>query len=176
MIFEETTIKGAYLIKPEKRKDDRGFFARMFCKEEFDNLSLETNFVQGNMSRSVQKNILRGMHFQKKEAAETKLVRCTFGRIYDVILDIRRDSETFGHSFCVELNQVNAWQLYIPIGIAHGFLTLSEISEISYLVSSSYRPGMEGGIRWNDPYFNINWPNDNPKLSEKDERFPDFKP
>lgn len=174
MIFHPTDVKDAYIIDLEKRGDHRGFFARTFCKNEFADQGLETEFVQGNMSRSTQKNILRGMHYQVDGSEEVKVIRCTEGAILDVIIDIRKDSPTYGKHIKVELSKENHRQLYVPEGFAHGFLTLTEVVEVTYLVSAFYAPGKEKGIRWNDPAFNIEWPVENPILSEKDASHPDY--
>ncbi len=168
MIFNETRLKGAYILDIDKKEDHRGFFSRIFCADEFKEHHLKHTFVQGNMSRTVRKNTLRGMHYQTEGAEEVKLVRCTTGAILDVIIDLREGSETFGQHVMVELSQENARQLYVPTGFAHGFLTLSDVSEVAYLVSAMYNRGKEKCIRWNDPYFNIKWPVNNPILSEKD--------
>ena len=174
MIFTETKLKGAYIIDIEKRGDNRGFFARTFCANEFEKYSLNSKFVQGNMSHNANKNTLRGMHYQSDGAEEVKLVRCTKGALLDIILDIRKDSPTFGQHVAVEITEDNARQVYIPKGFAHGFLTLKEHSEIAYLVSEFYTPGKENGIRWDDPFFKINWPIKNPILSDKDQNYSNY--
>ena len=174
MIFAETKLAGAFILDLERRGDHRGFFARTFCANEFKEHGLCTNFVQANMSKSLEKNTLRGMHYQVDGAEEAKLIRCTKGSILDVIVDIRPDSATFGEHVAVELTADNFKQLYAPEGVAHGFLTLEEDIEVSYLSSQFYTPGKEKGIRWNDPLFKIDWPNDSPILSEKDAEHPDF--
>ncbi|MCL4162928.1 UNVERIFIED_CONTAM: hypothetical protein GTU68_037473 [Idotea baltica] len=175
MIFKETKLKGAYILEPQKREDDRGFFARTFCVNEFKEHGLETVFVQGNMSRTLAKNTLRGMHYQIDGAEEAKIVRCTRGALFDVIIDMREGSPTFGQHNTIELSEDNAFQIYIPKGFAHGFCTLRENTEIAYLVSEFYAPGKEAGIRWNDPFFAINWPFENPDMAERDAKYPDFK-
>lgn len=174
MIFIETKLKGAYMLDPEKREDNRGFFARTFCVDEFKEYNLECTFVQANMSRTLKKHTLRGMHYQIDGAEEVKLVRCTSGALLDVIIDLREGSTTFGQHVMIELTRENARQLYIPKGFAHGFLTLTDNSEISYQVSAKYTPGKEKSIRWNDPFLNINWPTDSPILSVKDANVEDF--
>ncbi|SFZ94008.1 dTDP-4-dehydrorhamnose 3,5-epimerase [Flaviramulus basaltis] len=174
MIYTETKLKGAYIIDIEKRGDNRGFFARTFCANEFKKHNLNSKFVQGNMSHNANKNTLRGMHYQSDGAEEVKLVRCTKGALLDVILDIRKDSPTFGQYISVEITEENARQVYIPKGFAHGFLTLKNNSEIAYLVSEFYTPGKENGIRWDDPFFKIDWPIINPILSDKDQDYPDY--
>jgi len=174
MIFHKTKLEKAYILELEKRGDERGFFARTFCANEFAEHGLNTNFVQTNMSRSTQKGILRGMHFQVDGAEESKLIRVTKGKILDVIIDIRKDSATYGEHIAVELSDDNHKMLYVPEGFAHGFLTLTEVVEVNYQVSAFYTPGKEKGIRWNDPLFNIDWGIENPILSEKDAKHPDF--
>lgn len=174
MIFHETKLKDAFILDLEKRGDHRGFFARTFCADEFKKHGLNTSFVQGNMSLSTEKHTLRGMHFQVDGAEEAKLIRCTKGAILDVIIDIRKDSPSYCEHIAVELTEDNYRQLYVPEGFAHGFITLTETIEVSYLVSEFYTPGKESGIRWNDPLFNIQWPTDSPILSEKDATHPDY--
>lgn len=175
MIFHETTLSGAFLIELEKRGDDRGFFARSFCADEFKSQGLETSFIQQNISRSADKGTLRGMHYQLGKSAETKYIRCQKGAILDVIIDIRIESPSYLQHEAFELNEFNSMALYVPKGFAHGFITLQENTEVSYLVSSIYNSKNERGIRWNDSTFNINWPDINVKLSEKDKNHSDFK-
>jgi len=174
MIFTETKLAGAFILDLEKRGDHRGFFARTFCAKEFEEHGLRTSFVQANMSKSLEKHTLRGMHYQVDGAEEAKLIRCTKGRILDVIIDLRRDSPTYCEHIAVELTAENFKQLYVPEGFAHGFLTLEEDIEVTYLVSEFYTPGKEKGVRWNDPAFKIDWPVDSPILSEKDAEHPDY--
>jgi dTDP-4-dehydrorhamnose 3,5-epimerase len=174
MIFRETHLKGAYVLEPEKREDSRGFFARTFCVNEFKEHELNHVFVQGNMSKTISKHTLRGMHYQIDGAEEDKLVRCTKGALLDVIIDLRKDSKTFGQYFSTELSEENAFQIYIPKGLAHGFCTLQDNTEIAYLVTEFYSPGKEAGIRWNDPFFKIKWPTNTPEMSERDSQYPDF--
>lgn len=174
MIFTETILPQAYIIDLEKREDERGFFARTFCANEFAALGLKSNFVQTNMSLSTQKGTLRGMHYQIDGAEEAKLIRCTRGAILDVIIDIRPHSPTYCRHIQVELSQDNYRMLYVPEGFAHGFLTLTPDVEVTYQVSQFYTPGKEKGIRWNDPLFGIAWPVEHPILSEKDAAHPDF--
>lgn len=175
MIFTETKLAGAFILDLEKRGDHRGFFARTFCAKEFEEHGLRTTFVQANMSKSLEKHTLRGMHYQVDGAEEAKLIRCTKGRILDVIIDIRPDSVTYCEHIAVELSADNFKQLYVPEGFAHGFLTLEEDIEVTYLVSQFYAPGKEKGIRWNDSLFGIDWPVDSPTLSEKDAAHGDFQ-
>ena len=175
MILQETTLAGVYITEPEKRMDARGFFARTFCANVFKDKGLESKFVQGNMSRTLKKHTIRGMHCQIQGAAEAKLVRCTKGSILDVVLDLRSESPTYCQYFSIELSEENARQIYIPKGFAHGFCTLSDQSEVAYLVSAFYAPGKEFGLRWNDSQFGIVWPTEQPILSEKDANYPDFQ-
>lgn len=174
MIFSETKLQGSFVLDLEKKEDQRGFFSRTFCVNEFEANGLISHFVQGNMSHNILKNTLRGMHYQTDGAEEVKLVRCTKGALLDVILDIRKDSLTFGEYVMVELTEENGKQLYIPKGFAHGFLTLKDNTEISYLVSEYYTPAKERGIRWDDPFFNIDWPTKNPIISDKDGAYANY--
>jgi dTDP-4-dehydrorhamnose 3,5-epimerase len=176
MLFTETPLKGAYVIDLEKRGDDRGFFARFFCVNEFKNKGLDDTFVQINNSLSTHQGTLRGMHYQLSPKAETKVVRCVRGALYDVILDVRPDSPTFGKSFGAELTAENRRMMYVPKGFAHGFLTLEDDTEALYLVSEFYAPEFERGIRWDDPKFNISWPLFPKVISEKDKNNRLFDP
>lgn len=175
MIFTPTKLAGAYVIELEKREDSRGFFARTFCANEMAEHDLETKIVQTNMSRTMKKGTVRGMHFQTSPHQETKLVRCTRGSIYDVIIDIRPDSPTYKQWFGVELSAQNHSMLFVPRDFAHGFITLEDDCEVMYEVSEFYSPGFEGGIRYNDPTINIEWPIPVLDVSEKDAAHPDFK-
>lgn len=174
MIFTETKLKGAFIIDIQKREDERGFFARTFCADEFKTHGLNTVMPQSNMSLSKFKNTIRGMHFQVDGAEEAKLIRCTKGGILDVIIDIRKNSPTYCQHIAVELTEENYRMLYVPEGFAHGFCTITDNVEVSYQVSQFYTPGKEKGIRWNDPLFGIVWPTQNPIISEKDAVHPDF--
>ena len=175
MKFIETKIKNAYIIELEPRKDHRGFFARTYCDNEFREFGLDFKIVQSNLSISNKKGTLRGMHYQVDGAEEIKLVQCLRGRILDVIIDIRKDSETFGKYIKVELSESNNRILYVPKGFAHGFLTLENNCYVFYQVSNFYTPSKERGIRWNDPFFAIEWPIANPIISEKDGQLKDYK-
>lgn len=174
MIFTETPLPGAFVIDLEKRGDERGFFARAFCEKEFGQRQLATRFVQVNNSLSAQKGTLRGMHYQLAPKAETKLVRCIRGSLYDVILDLRPGSPTFGRSFGAELSAENRRMMYVPKGFAHGFLTLADDTEAFYFVDEFYGPEQERGVRWNDPKFAIQWPMAPVVLSDKDRGHRDF--
>jgi len=176
MIFTKTPLAGAYLVDLEKRGDERGFFARAFCEREFAAHGLPARFVQVNNSLSAQRGTLRGMHYQLAPKAETKLVRCIRGALFDVILDLRRDSPTFGHSFGAELSAENRRMMVVPQGFAHGFITLADHSEAFYFVDEFYAPELERGVRWDDPRFAISWPLEPAVLSDKDRAHRDFDP
>jgi dTDP-4-dehydrorhamnose 3,5-epimerase len=175
MIFKQTTVKEAYIIEIEKRNDNRGFFARTWCKKEFGAKGLNTDFVQANIAFNKKRGILRGMHYQVAPHEETKLIRCTKGAIYDVIIDIRKASSTYRQWLGVELTDDNYRMLYVPEGFAHGYQTLQDNTEVIYQVSQFYAPNSEQGIRWDDPFFNIEWPDtENRMISEKDQLWPDY--
>lgn len=176
MIFRPTPLPGAHLIELEKRGDERGFFARVFCEEEFGNAGLETRFVQVNNSLTASKGTLRGLHYQLAPAAEVKVVRCIRGALWDAILDLRPDSPTFGQSFGAELTAENRLMMYVPRGFAHAFLTLTDDAEAFYLASNAYAPDQERGIRWNDERFGMEWPIVPSETSAKDAAWPDFDP
>lgn len=176
MIFTETRLKGAYVIEPEFRQDERGFFARTWCQNEFALKSLQTQWVQCNISFNTQRGTLRGLHYQTAPYEETKLVRCTMGAIYDVILDLRVDSPTFKQWLAVELTAQNRLMLFIPEGFAHGFQTLMDESEVFYQMSAFYAAEYARGVRWDDPAFGISWPAEKRTISERDRSFPNFIP
>ena len=172
MIFIETKLKDAFIIELEKLEDERGFFARTFCKEEFKAHSLNHQFVQCNLSFNKKKGTLRGMHYQKAPHEEIKLITCTRGIIFDVVVDLRSDSPTYCKWFAVELRSDNYKMLYIPKGFAHGFQTLDDNSVIFYQMSEFYHPECARGVRWNDPAFGIEWPLNNPVMTKKDRTYP----
>ncbi len=175
MIFTETALSGAYIIDIEVHKDQRGYFGRAWCQQEFEKHNLVNCMVQGNVSFNYHKGTLRGMHYQAEPHSEVKLVRCVRGKIFDAIIDLRPDSPTFKQSTGYELSAENRRMLYVPQGFAHGFQTLEENSEVNYLVSEFYTPGHEGGIRYNDPAFGIKWPDPNLSvISDKDRSWPDY--
>jgi dTDP-4-dehydrorhamnose 3,5-epimerase len=176
MKIHETPLKGARLIELEKRGDERGFFARMFCEREFAAAGLETRFVNVNNSLSGAKGTLRGLHYQIGVAAETKVVRCISGALWDAILDLRPNSPTFAHWFGETLTADNRLMMYVPRGFAHAILTLEPATEAIYLVSAHYAPTRERGVRWSDPRFAIRWPLAPQEISAKDEGWPDFDP
>lgn len=176
MKFHAAPLTDAYTIELEKRGDDRGFFARFFCQNEFGAIGLATQFVQVNNSLSAKKGTLRGLHYQLAPAAEVKVVRCIRGALFDVIVDIRPGSPTFGKWFGAELTAENRLMMYVPRGFAHAILTLADDTEALYLVSDFYSPENERGLRWNDPRFDIAWPIQPAEISEKDAKWPNFDP
>ena len=172
MKFTETKLKGAYIIELEEKPDHRGFFARTFCAKEFEEHGLKPVVAQCNLSYNHKKGTMRGMHYQISPAAETKLVRCTGGAIYDVIIDMRPESPTYLSHFGVELTQDNRKALYVPEMFAHGYQALIDGAEVVYQVGEFYTPGYERGLRYNDPFFNIQWPTEVTEISEKDSNWP----
>ena len=175
MIFHETKLKGVFEIHIEPNTDDRGFFARSWCQKEFEDHGLNPRLVQCNISRNARKGTLRGMHYQAEPNPEAKLVRCTAGSIYDVALDIRPNSPTFGQWFGTVLTAENHHMLFIPDGCAHGLLTLEDNTEIFYQMSEFYHPELSRGVRWNDPAFKIAWPAAVEVISDRDRAYPDFE-
>jgi dTDP-4-dehydrorhamnose 3,5-epimerase len=174
MIFTETKLKDAFIIQPERLGDQRGFFARTWCQREFETHGLNPCLVQCNISFNKTKGTLRGMHYQTAPYEEAKLIRCTKGAIYDVIIDLRPDSRTFAQYMAVELTAENRAMLYVPKGFAHGFQTLTDNSEVFYQMSEFYVPQYARGVRWNDPAFAIEWPPDERIILERDQTYPDF--
>ena len=170
MHFRETNLKGSFYIEQEKREDSRGFFARSFCSSEFKTFNLNTSWVQINNSLTKDIGTLRGLHFQIEPHQEVKLVRCIRGAIYDVIVDLRKDSLTFGKYFGIELNEDNRIMIYVPKGFAHGFITLKKNSEIFYLVSQFYHPESERTLKYDDLDVSINWPLKPNLISDKDKK------
>jgi dTDP-4-dehydrorhamnose 3,5-epimerase len=168
MIFKETPLKGAFTIEIEPIEDERGLFARTWCKKEFEAHGLNSDLVQCNTSFNKIKGTLRGMHYQASPHGEAKLVRCTMGSIYDVIIDIRNDSATYLQWFACELTAENRRMLYVPIGFAHGFQTLEDNTEVFYQMSEYYYPEYAQGIRWDDSVLGIDWPINEKILSAKD--------
>lgn len=175
MMFTETTLGGAYLIDLERREDDRGFFARCWCREEFEQHGLNPSLVQINVGFSGKKGTLRGMHYQAAPDAEVKVVRCTSGAIFDVIIDLRPDSETHKQWFGAELNSRNRRMLYVPEGFAHGYQTLEHDSEMYYLTSKPYAPESARGCRHDDSSFRIEWPLPISGISDADSSWPDYR-
>ena len=175
MKFIETKLKGAYIIEIEPIADERGFFARTFCIEEFKKNGINFNIVQCNISFNKKKGILRGMHYQVAPYQEAKIVSCTNGAIYDVIIDLRKKSLTYCQWFAVELSAEAYKMLYIPEGFAHGFQTLEDNTAVFYQMSEFYHPECARGVRWNDPAFGIKWPLSVKIKSKKDLSYKDFK-
>lgn len=176
MIFTESPLAGAYVIDVDKKADDRGFFSRAFCAQEFRDLGIKPEVAQINICYNNIQGTLRGMHYQLPPASETKLVRCTRGAIYDVIVDLRPDSPTYLKHFGVELSADNHRSLYVPEMFGHGYQTLTAEAEIVYVVSEFYTPGCERGLRYNDPAFNIQWPLPVSLISQKDSNWDFFTP
>ena len=174
MLFTETKLKGAFIIEIEKLEDERGFFGRSWCVSEMNGHGINVNIKQANVSFNKTKGTLRGMHYQKSPWQEAKLIRCSSGSIFDVIIDLRKNSPTYKEWIGAELSQDNYKMLYVPKDFAHGFITLEDNCEVSYLMSEFYVPGAGVTIRWNDPLFNIQWPLEPINISDKDKAQPDF--
>jgi dTDP-4-dehydrorhamnose 3,5-epimerase len=176
VIFNKTPLPGAVVIEPESREDSRGLFARTWCRREFDANGLETRVAQCSTSLNKKKGTLRGMHYQVAPFAETKVVRCARGSIYDVIIDLRPDSPTFTRYFGLVLTADNRKALYVPMGFAHGFQTLEDDTEVFYQISEFYSAEHARGVRWNDPAFGIPWPDDDRIILDRDRSYRDFRP
>ncbi len=174
MKFIPTKLAGAYIVEPELIRDDRGFFARSWCYQEFIKQGLNPHLVQCNISFNSHRGIIRGMHYQIAPYEEVKLVRCTRGSIYDVIIDLRPNSATFKQWTAIELTANNHLALYIPAGFAHGFQTLEMETEVFYQMSEFYHPESARGVRWNDPAFAVDWRLEPVMMSDRDQSYPDF--
>jgi|SRR5215217_4304745 len=174
MIFTETKLQGAFVIEPERLEDERGFFARTWDREEFEAHGLNPHLAQCSISFNKWKGTLRGMHYQAAPHEEAKLVRCTRGAIYDVILDLRPSSPTYKRWVAVELKAKTHRMLYVPEGFAHGFQTLKDESEVFYQISEFYHPESGRGVRWDDPAFDIRWPEGRSVISHRDAGYPDY--
>ena len=174
MKFLDTDLDGVVEIELEPIFDERGFFARSWCEKEFQTQRLHSQFVQCNVSYNPLEGTLRGMHYQAEPFPEVKIVRCTRGAIYDVVLDLRPESRTFRHWFGVRLAETDLRMIYVPPGCAHGFLTLEDRTEVFYQMSEFYHPELARGVRWDDPAFNVAWPAAVRVISERDKSFPDF--
>ena len=172
MIFQKTRLQGAYIIEPERLDDERGFFARTYCDREFKEHGIAFECVQSNISFNQRKGTLRGMHYQMKPHAESRLVRCTMGKIYDVIVDLRPGSPTYAQWFAAELTAENRKMLFVPEGFAHGFQSLVDNTETSYLMSTAYLAESSAGILWSDPKLAIEWPLPHPIMSARDRALP----
>ena len=176
MIFEETPLSGAFLVEIEKIEDSRGFFGRSWCEEEFTDYGLNSKICQINTSLSLQKGTIRGLHYQVPPHEESKFIRCTQGCIFDVMVDLRKESETYLHWFGVKLAASQYRMAYIPERFAHGFLTLEDYTEVCYSVTNRYKASAERGVRFDDPCFNIEWPIPIEHYSTKDGEHADFDP
>lgn len=174
MIFRETKLRGAYIIEPERLEDNRGFFARTWCRNEFAAHGINIEMVQASISQNKRVGTVRGLHFSWPSSQEAKLVRCGRGKIHDVILDLRPDSESFGTHFAITLDSKQSNALFIPPGIAHGFQTLEDDCEVVYMMTDFYRPNLSAGVRFDDPTFSIDWPLPVSLIVERDRTYPDF--
>ena len=174
MLFTETKLPGAFVIDPQRFEDVRGYFTLSWSEAEFSARGLNPRVVACNISVSRKKGTLRGMHFQRPPHAQAKLVRCTRGAIYDAIIDLRAESRAFKEWVAVELSAENGRMLYVPEGFAHGFQTLADDTEVFYQVSDMYAPECADGVRWDDPAFGIEWPQDERIIIERDREYPDF--
>jgi dTDP-4-dehydrorhamnose 3,5-epimerase len=175
MKFLPTPLPGAFVIEPQLFIDDRGFFTRTFSKKELADHGCNADLFECNVSFNRKAGTLRGMHFQNAPYAQSKLVRCTRGAIWDAIIDLRPSSATFKRWFGAELTAENRRQLYIPEGFAHGFITLADEAEVLYLMGNVYNAAASGGVRWNDPAFGIQWPREVSVIIERDNTYPDFR-
>jgi dTDP-4-dehydrorhamnose 3,5-epimerase len=174
MIFHELRLPGVFELQIEPKSDDRGFFARSWCRKEFERNGLNPGLVQCSVSFNARKGTLRGMHYQAAPNPETKVVRCTRGAIYDVVVDLREQSPTFREWTAVTLTSTNRQMVYVPEGCAHGFLTQEDETEVFYQISEFYDPALARGVRWDDPAFQIAWPDEVTVISERDRTYPDF--
>lgn len=174
MIFIETPLKGAFVVEPERKTDERGYFSRTWCRREFLLHGLNPRLAQCSASFTLKRGTLRGMHYQTAPFEEAKLVRCTRGAVYDVIIDLRRSSATYRQWAAAELSADNGRMLYVPEGFAHGFLTLEDATEVAYQMSEFYCPELARGVRWDDPAFSIRWPGAVRIISERDRTYPLF--
>jgi dTDP-4-dehydrorhamnose 3,5-epimerase len=176
VIFSPTALAGAFIVELDRRNDDRGYFARTWCQREFEEQGLDMALVQCSVSHSLRRHTLRGMHWQASPHSEVKIIRCTRGAIWDVIIDLRPESQTYMHHLGVELTADSARALYVPEGVAHGFVTLADGSEVFYQMSKFHEPAFARGVRWNDPAFAIEWPVSAPILHPRDASYPDYLP
>lgn len=176
MIFTATAIPGAFVVDPEPQLDERGLFARVFARDDFESRGLAATVVQCSVSWNAKRATLRGMHYQEAPYGECKLVRCTSGALYDVIVDLRAESPAYLRWVAVELTAENRRALYVPEGVAHGFETLADGTEVFYQISQAHHPAAARGVRWDDPAFAIRWPEPPQVVSERDRLYPDFRP
>lgn len=175
MIITKTKIAGVYTIELESKVDERGYFTRVFCQKELKNAGINFNIAQINRSLSVQRGMIRGLHMQKSPKSEDKIVQCLAGKIFDVALDLRKNSKTFGQWFGQELSEKNKKMMLVPKGCAHGFQTLTDNCLVEYFVSEFYSPEHEKGTRWDDPKFRVKWPIKRVTFSDKDKNWPLYK-
>jgi dTDP-4-dehydrorhamnose 3,5-epimerase len=175
MLFHETKLAGAFVIEPERLEDERGFFARLWSEQDFEEHGLAPHFMESNTSFSRKRGTLRGMHYQASPHGQVKLVRCTSGAIFDAIIDLRPGSPTFKQWDSVELSADNRLMLYVPVDFAHGFQTLADETEVTYQMSSPYHPASSRGVRWDDPAFGIVWPDAERTIIARDREYPDFQ-
>jgi dTDP-4-dehydrorhamnose 3,5-epimerase len=174
MRFEGTALPDVWIVELESHVDQRGFFARTFCEREFAKQGLVNRFVQCSLSWNRHRGTLRGMHFQRGPKSEVKMVRCVRGSVYDVVIDLRQESAAYRKWVSLELSGDNRRSLYIPAGVAHGFQTMEDDSELYYEISEFYDPGLASGVRWNDPAFGIEWPVKDPIMSDRDRSYADY--
>jgi len=174
VIFRELAVVGAYVVEPEKRIDDRGFFARTFCAEEFAVAGLDPSVGQVSVSYNRVACTLRGLHYQADPHGDVKLVRCTRGRAFDVLVDLRPSSSTYRHSATLVLDADHHSAIYAPVGVAHGFLTLADDTEVLYQMATPHRADAGRGLRWNDPGIDVHWPSAPIVISERDRAYPDY--
>lgn len=172
MLFEPTPLADVLLVRPERRSDERGYFVRAFCEDEFRAHGLESRFPQTSLSFNAQRGTVRGMHFQRQPNAETKLVRCSRGAIFDVLIDLRPESSTYLQWCGFELTASNGFAVYIPEGYAHGFQTLEDATEVTYAITPPYTPGVAAGVRWNDPALDVHWPLEISMIAPQDQSWP----
>ena len=176
MIFEPTPLPGAFVVRPERHEDERGFFARVWCREEFAAHGIEIDMVQASVSNNRRAGTLRGMHFSRPPSCEGKLVRCERGRVHDVLLDLRPGSPARLAHFAIELDEQTRCAVYVPPGVAHGFMTLTDDSDVLYMMSEAYRADLADGVRYDDPAFGIRWPAPVSVIAARDRSYPDFEP
>ena len=176
MIFTQTKLKGAYIIDIEKLEDDRGFFARTWCEDQFAAHDIDMRISQGSVSFSPKQGTLRGLHYQDQPCEEAKLIRCTRGEVFCVLIDLRADSNTYTQHITINLTQDNHRSVFVPPMVANGFQTLLNDSEVSYQMSEKFNPKYMRGVRWNDPLFAIQWPLEVSSILARDNQFPDFSP
>jgi dTDP-4-dehydrorhamnose 3,5-epimerase len=174
--FSPTPLVGAFVIELERHRDERGAFARAFCEEEFAAHGLPARFPQCNLSENTVAGTMRGLHFNQAPYGESKVVRCVRGAVFDVIVDLRQDSPTRLHWFGTELSADNGRAVFVPVDFAHGFLTLSAVSDVYYHMGAPYRPEVARGIRWNDPALQVQWPGEVVAISHRDATYPDLDP